>query len=140
MVIKQLSVFLENKPGYLLCAADSLAKNGVNIRALSLADTAEFGILRLIADRPEEGRRVLSDLGLVVRLTDVLAVSMDDTPGGMLTVLSCLGEAGINVEYMYASSGSGRRAVMSLQTSDTARADAILREHGMAEPSPEDLA
>jgi dipicolinate synthase subunit A len=80
MIVKQLSVFLENKQGRLCAATDVLAKNGINISALSLADTAEFGILRLIVDRPDEARRVLMEEGIVVRVSDVIAVAMNELP------------------------------------------------------------
>ena len=98
MITKQLSVFLENKKGRICAAADELARHNINIRALSLADTSEFGILRLIVDKPEEGKAVLNDAGIVVRVTNVLALTMDDTPGGTLGVLRVLAESGISVE------------------------------------------
>ena len=82
MIIKQLSVFLENKQGRMCAAADLLAQNNINIRALSLADTSDFGILRLIVDKPEEGKKILSEAGIVVRVTNVLSLTMEDTPGG----------------------------------------------------------
>ena len=78
MITKQLSVFLENKKGRICAAADVLAQNNVNIRALSLADTSEFGILRLIVDDPEAGKRALTEAGVVVRVTNVLALTMED--------------------------------------------------------------
>ena len=131
MIIKQLSVFLENKQGRLFAAADVLAQNNINIRALSLADTSEFGILRLIVDRPEEGKAVLSQTGVVVRVTDVLGVSMDDVPGGTLGALHLLADAGINVEYMYACVGQKTgKAFMVMQVSDLENAEAVLRRGG----------
>ena len=78
MIIKQLSVFLENKQGRMCAVADLLAQNNINIRALSLADTTEFGILRLIVDKPEEGKKILSEAGIVVRVTNVLSLTMED--------------------------------------------------------------
>ena len=133
MIIKQLSVFLENKEGRLFAAADVLAKNNINIRALSLADTSEFGILRLIVDRPEEGKAVLAETGVVVRVTDVLGILMDDVPGGTLGALHLMADAGINVEYMYACVGQkSGKAIMVMQVSNLERAETVLRESGFA--------
>ena len=131
MIIKQLSVFLENKKGRLFAAADTLAQNGINIRALSWADTSEFGILRLIVDQPEQGKAVLAESGVVVRVTDVLGVLMDDVPGGTLGALHLLADAGINVEYMYACVGQKTgKAIMVMQVSDLENAEAVLRRGG----------
>ena len=131
MMIRQLSVFLENKEGRLLAAADVLAKNNINIRALSLADTSEFGILRLIVDRPEAGREVLAREGVVVRVTNVLGISMEDVPGGTLGALRLLADAGINVEYMYACVGQNTgKAIMVMQVSDLERAETVLSQGG----------
>ncbi len=134
MKIKQLSVFLENKKARLCAAADLLAQNGINIRALSLADTSEFGILRLIVDQPERGRDVLREAGIVVRVTNVLALSMSDVPGGTLGVLKVLAECGINVEYMYACVGqTSGKAFMIMQVEDQEATETILRRHGFEE-------
>lgn len=134
MITKQLSVFLENKKGRICAAADVLAKNNINIRALSLADTSEFGILRLIVDKPEEGKRVLNDEGIVVRVTNVLSLTMDDTPGGTLGVLQVLAESGISVEYMYAYVGKTTgKAFMIIQAEELDAAEEILRRHDFKE-------
>lgn len=134
MITKQLSVFLENKKGRICAAADVLAQNNVNIRALSLADTSEFGILRLIVDKPEEGKRVLNEAGIVVRVTNVLSLTMDDTPGGTLGVLRVLAESGISVEYMYAYVGKTTgKAFMIIQAEELDAAEEILRRHGFSE-------
>ena len=130
MIIKQLSVFLENKKGRLFSTADELAKNGINIRALSLADTSEFGILRLIVDQPERGRDVLAASGVIVRVTDVLGVLMDDVPGGTLGALHLLVDACINVEYMYACVGQSGKAIMIMQVDQLAKAEDALRRGG----------
>ena len=140
MIIKQLSVFLENKKGRICAAADVLAKNNINIRALSLADTSEFGILRLIVDKPEEGKRVLNDEGIVVRVTDVLSLTMDDTPGGTLGVLRALAESGISVEYMYACVGKTTgKAFMIIQAEELEAAEAILQRGGFAQADIDSL-
>lgn len=131
MIIKQLSVFLENKQGRICAVADLLAQNHINIRALSLADTSEFGILRLIVDKPEEGKRILNEAGIVVRVTDVLSLTMDDTPGGTLGVLRLLAESGIGVEYMYAFAGKNEgEAFMIIQTDELEAAEGILQRGG----------
>ena len=131
MIIKQLSVFLENKQGRMCAAADLLAQNNINIRALSLADTSEFGILRLIVDQPEEGKKILSEAGIVVRVTNVLSLTMEDTPGGTLGVLQLLAERGIGVEYMYAFAGKNDgEAYMIIQADDLEAAENILSTGG----------
>lgn len=131
MITKQLSVFLENKKGRICAAADILAQSHVNIRALSLADTSEFGILRLIVDKPDEGKQALNDAGIVVRVTNVLALTMDDTPGGTLGVLRLLAESGISVEYMYACVGKTTgKAFMIIQAEELEAAEEILRRNG----------
>lgn len=131
MIIQQLSVFLENKKGRICAAADVLAQHNINIRALSLADTSEFGILRLIVDRPEAGKQALNEAGIVVRVTKVLALAMEDAPGGMLGVLRLLAESGISVEYMYACVGKTTgKAFMIIQAEELDAAEAILQRNG----------
>lgn len=102
MKIEQLSVFLENKTGRLSEVTQALAAAGVNIRALSLADTSDFGILRFIADNTEKARTTLKEAGFTVGRTQVVAVRVDDTPGGLDHILQCLNGEHVNVEYMYA--------------------------------------
>ena len=102
MKIVQISVFIENKPGRLAAVSEILAENNINIRALSIADTSDFGILRLIVDKPEEAYEELKEKGLTASITNVLSVRMPDKPGGLANVLKVLNENEINVEYMYA--------------------------------------
>jgi len=102
MKVTQVSVFLENTAGHLREVTGILAESDINIRALSLADTAQFGILRLIVNRHEEACRVLKDAHYTVRETDVLVVETEDKPGGLQGVLKVFEETGLNVEYMYA--------------------------------------
>ncbi len=102
MKLKQLSVFLENKPGRLSEPCRILAEAGVNILTLSLADTQQFGIMRLILKDWEKGKEVLEQAGSVVKATDVVATEVEDQPGGLAHVLTVLEKAGINIEYMYA--------------------------------------
>jgi hypothetical protein len=102
MKIKQLSVFLENKPGRLSVPCKALAKEGINILTLSLADTRQFGIMRLIIQEWEKAKQALEGAGCVVNVTEVTAIEVDDRPGGLVKVLEIIEQAGINLEYMYA--------------------------------------
>jgi len=102
MKVQQISVFLENKSGRLATLTDILGKAGINIRALSIADTSDFGILRLIVNQPEEAFRILKEAGFTASLTDIIAVEVKDEPGGLAAILKILESAGINIEYLYA--------------------------------------
>lgn len=102
MKVKQLSIFLENQSGRLAEVTGALGKSNINIRALSLADTSGFGILRLIVNNIDEARKLLKEKGFTVQETDVIAVEIPDKPGGLANVLGILGEEKINIEYMYA--------------------------------------
>ena len=140
MTVRQLSVFLENKPGRLCAATDILAKEGINLSALTLADTSEFGILRLIVDQPDRAREVLMEAGIVVRISDVLAIAMDDAPGGAVGILHLLSEAGLNIEYMYACVGKqSGKAIMVVRTDDIELAEDILHRGGYGDVNPADV-
>lgn len=102
MLVEQIAVFLENKSGRLAEIASVLADSNINIRALSVADTADFGILRLIVDEVEKAKEVLTENGFTVGKTNVVAVAVEDKSGGLAKVLNCIKNANINVEYMYA--------------------------------------
>jgi hypothetical protein len=104
-VIKQLSVFSENKPGRLAAIAKSLQDEGINILAFSIAEADGFGVVRALVDHPDRAFKKLLGLGFNVAFTDVIAVSMRDEPGGLYDIAHILGEAGINMEYAYAYSG-----------------------------------
>ena len=113
MRIPQLSLFVENQPGHLLVPCKLLAEAGINILTLSLADTQQFGILRLMVREWQRAREVLEAAGLVVAVTEVLALEIRDEPGGLLELLSVFERAKVNVEYMYAfSSRLGNSAMM----------------------------
>ena len=113
MLVEQIAVFLENKSGRLAEITAILAENSINIRALSVADTADFGILRLIVDKVEMAKAVLRENGFTVGKTQVLAVEVEDKTGGLARVLKCIKDAGINVEYMYAFvNKTGENAVL----------------------------
>lgn len=102
MKVEQISIFLENKSGRLAEVTDVLAKNGINIRALSLADTADFGILRLIVTELEKTKQLLKENGFTVGQNEVIAVELPDQPGGLAGILAILQKNSVNVEYMYA--------------------------------------
>ena len=103
--MKQLSVFVENKIGRLSAVLEVLKENNVDISALSLADTSEYGILRLVVDKPDVAMAALKESGVMVKCTQVIAAAMDDAPGGLAKLLSVLTEANIAIEYMYAFIG-----------------------------------
>ncbi len=128
MKVEQLAVFLENKSGRLAAITKVLSDNGINIRALSVADTADFGILRLIVDQTDKAKQVLKDAGFTVGLTDVVAVEVADKPGGLSGVLAVLNQVEINVEYMYAFvEKSGQNAVIIFRFDDADTAVEVLR-------------
>jgi len=101
MKVKQISVFLENKKGRLYDVSALLAKETINIRALNIAETDDFGVLRMVVDRPVEALAALKTGGFVANTTDIVAVEIDDTPGGLSKILKVLSDADVNVEYMY---------------------------------------
>ena len=131
MKITQLSLFIENKPGSLNTVCQILAKNNINIRTLSLADTEQFGIMRLLVKDWQKARDVLSAAGVVVKVTEVLALPVDDHVGGLATVLGVLDRNNLSVEYMYAFTfGKGDKAVMVFRFEDPDKAlEALEREH-----------
>ena len=133
MSIKQLSIFVENKPGRMADIARMIADAGIDIRALSLADTSSYGVLRLIVDRPEAAEKALRGRGLTLSLTPVLAVRMDDRPGGFARVLEALAEGDVNVEYLYAfiCRQAGHAAVI-LRVEDPERAAKLLTGQGVS--------
>ena len=104
-VIRQISVFSENRPGRLAAMAKALEEEKVNILAFSIAEAGEFGVVRALVDQPEKAYKKLSSLGFVVSFTEVIGVRMRDEPGGLYEVARILGEAKINIEYSYAYSG-----------------------------------
>ncbi len=110
--VKQLSVFLENRRGRLADVAKVLAEAGINIRALFLADSSEFGILRLVVNNPEKAKAVLVSEGFAANETDVFAVEVEDRPGGFYRVVKVLADNGIDVEYTYAYAGTSNKAIL----------------------------
>ncbi len=133
MRVEQISIFLENKAGRLAEVTAILRDAHVNIRALSLADTTDFGILRLIVNDNAAAEKALKTKGFTVGKTNVLAIEVDDTPGGLNNVLDPLTSAGVNVEYMYAfANPSGKTAIMIFRFHDLDKAIDILQDRGIS--------
>ncbi len=131
--MKQLSVFVENKIGRLSAVLDVLKDNDVDISALSLADTSEYGILRLVVDKPDVALVALKESGVMVKCTQVIAAAMDDAPGGLANLLSVLSEANVGIEYMYAFIGKDEgKAWTVLRVDDADAAVKVFNEHGVA--------
>ncbi len=132
MKIKQLSVFLENKKGRLYEVLNTLAQANINIRALSIADTSDFGILRMIVNNPEEAKRVLDEAGFTAKITNVIGVAVKDRPGGLAEILKILYEKDINVEYVYAFvEKSGEEALVVIRTNNLDKTIDLLKEAGV---------
>ena len=132
MQVEQISVFLENKAGRLFEVTAILFEHGINIRALALADTSDFGVLRLIVDDNDKAKAVLKENGFTVGKTEVVAVHVEDRPGGLHRILEILKESGHNVEYMYAYvRHTGKDAVMIFRFDDIAAAIRVLKEKGV---------
>ncbi|WP_449244087.1 ACT domain-containing protein [Desulfobacca acetoxidans] len=132
MKVEQISVFLENKAGRLAEVTKVLGEASVNIRALSLADTTDFGILRLIVDNYEKAREVLKQHGFTVGKTEVVAIEVPDRPGGLAWVLQILSNSNVNVEYMYAFvQHSGKNAVIIFRFDNLERAIELLQQQGV---------
>lgn len=132
MIIKQISVFIENRSGRLAEVTSIIAEAGCSIRALSIADTTNFGILRLIVDDSEKAEKALKEKGLAVSITNVVSVRIEDKPGGLAKVLQLLSENNFTVEYMYAFiSKSDNEAQVVLYIDNTVSADKLLTEAGL---------
>lgn len=141
MAIKQITVFVENKQGTLVSVTETLANSGVNLRALSIAETEDFGILRLIVNGEEAAEKALSDAGYLIKVTEVVGVKIGDAPGKLNSALRVLSDAGINVEYMYAFMlRTEKHAYMVLRVADNATAEAALEGAGFHLVTDADIA
>ena len=139
MAIKQLSIFVENKPGRLVNVMNTLAQNHIDVSALSLADTIEYGVLRLIVDKPEEAENCLKEIGVFVKITEVLAVTVDDVVGGLASMLDAISKEDIEVSYMYAFVGKlSGKAITVLKVSDFEKAKEILAKNNITMLSEND--
>ena len=132
MKIHQLSVFLENKPGQLRTACEVLAKARINLVTLSLADTVQFGILRLVIEDWQKAKTVLETAGCVVKVTEVLAIEVADQPGGLAQILEIVDHAGLNIEYMYAfTEKRGGKAALVFRFENADTAEQALKANGI---------
>ncbi len=133
MQIKQISVFLENNAGRLAEVTRVIAAAKVNIRAISIADTADFGILRLIADNPDLAMAALANAGFTARMTDVLAVEIADQAGSLAKIMELFQKTAVNIEYLYASlEGETGKAVVIFKVEDVEHGLKIIRENGLS--------
>ncbi len=142
MNIRQLSLFLENRKGQLRVPCQVLGDAGIDILTMSLADTQQFGILRLIVKDWEKAKKALEAAGIVVNVTDVLAIDVPDRPGGLASVLEAFEKVGLGIEYMYALAAArerGKFATLVFRLEDPDRAARLLGEAGVKLLSPDDL-
>jgi hypothetical protein len=132
MKITQISIFLENTQGRLYEVCALLGKSGVSIRALTIAESPEFGILRIVVDKPEDAVRALKEHGFVANITDIVAVEVDDRPGGLANILKIFYDNNINVEYMYGFVEKLKEnALLVFRFDDPDRALEVLRKSGI---------
>ncbi len=129
--MKQVSVFVENKPGRLASVTEVLFKAGINLRAFAIAEAGDFGIIRMIVDRPEEAYRALKDAGFTVAINDVIGVEVKDEPGSLYRIAKALGDENVNIEYVYAFTFGGEKALIILRVDDVDRAIEVLEREGV---------
>jgi len=140
MQIRQISIFAENKPGKLSRICKDLADADINIATLSLADTTDFGIVRMIVDDHEKAKEILASKGHMAAVTEVVAVCVPDRPGGMAGVMEALDQAGVNIEYSYAFSfHRGEKAVLVFKFTDNEKALRYLAKSGFTTLSEEEI-
>ncbi len=138
--IRQISVFVENRPGRLLEVVDLLGKNGINIKALSLADSSDFGIVRLVVKGVDDAMKVLKSSGFTVSETPIIACMINDKPGSLAKILRALSENNVNIEYMYGfASPIERKAVMVFKFSETEKAQEILNKYDIKMLTQEEI-
>ena len=132
VAIKQISLFVENKPGRMAKVSKTLSDAGVNIRALTVAEAGDFGVIRMVVDDPEKGYQVLHDGGFTVSETEVLAVEMKDIPGGLYEIVNTLGENDVNVDYAYAFvTTKAERAMLIIRVDNLEKARKVLTSAGI---------
>ena len=131
MAIKQLTVFVQNRQGALAAVTDTLAAHNINLRALSIAETEDFGILRLIVNDVDSAKQVLTEEGYLIKIVDVVGVKIGDAPGKLTAALGVLDKAGINMEYLYAfMARTEKHAYVVLRVEDNAAAESALETAG----------
>ncbi len=137
MIVKQISAFIENRKGRLTEIADILAQNNIDISALSLADAAEYGVLRMIVNDSKKAKEVLGEMGIIAKITDTLAVAIDDKPGGFANALHILTDNEVEIKYMYACiSHEKGKALMILSVEDVEAAEALINNTDEGKVSP----
>lgn len=140
MKIKQLSIFLQNKIGSLSNPLNILSEENINIRAMSMADTSEFCILRLVVDNPDKGKEILEKNNFLVKVTEIIGVEMDDSPGGLTSVLKILKDNNIDLEYLYAfTHDKVGKAILLIHTSNPDKTAKILMENEVILVSSDDV-
>ena len=139
-LIKQISVFVENKSGRLSDILNVIGKNGIDISALSIADTTDFGIVRMIVNDPDKAAEILKSNNLVVKVTDVIALAVADKPGGLAGEIEKLKNAAISIEYMYAFIGkSDKGALVIVRVENPEKALEVLKDENVTVVSPEEV-
>ena len=132
MTVHQISVFLENKSGRLAEVTMLLGKGGVNLRAITIADTADFGILRLIVDNQDKALKLLRDAGFTAKVTEVYAIEIEDKPGGLARVMQTFEENNLNIEYLYATLEKNKdHAIVIFRVEDLEKAGKIIEENNL---------
>lgn len=140
MTIQQISVFLENRAGQLAETTDILSQNHIDLLAINIAETTDYGVLRLIVDKPQEAAAILLAQGCVLSMTPVLALTVPDQPGGLAQLLTILAKENMDIEYMYSMlNGKDGLAYMIFRVADTERLEAILAANGIPTAKGEDL-
>jgi hypothetical protein len=140
VAIKQISLFVENKPGRMAKVSKTLSDAGVNIRALTVAEAGDFGVIRMVVDDPEKGYKVLHDGGFTVSETEVLAVEMKDIPGGLYEIVNTLGESEVNVDYAYAFvTTKAERALLIIRVDNLEKARRVLTDAGVKLATREEI-
>lgn len=141
MSVKQISVFLDDAPGSLADLADILQRSSINMRAISVADAKDFGIVRMIVDDNESAVAVMEDAGYVCKMSDVLAVEVDDSPGGLYKILRALGDVDVNIDYSYTlTTNQAGKAYLVARVGDIGRASKELESNGWQCLKSEDIA
>ena len=140
MFVKRLSVFLENTEGRLEELLKILAQGGINLLSASLADTMEYGVLRLLSNEPEKAKQILKDAGFAARIDEVIAVVVPDAVGSLAKVIGMINAADINISYIYGLSIDGEGAPIAIKTNDNAKAEKLLNAAGVKTLGMEDLA
>ena len=140
MKIKQLSIFLQNRMGSLSNPLEVLSENDVNIRAMCMADTSEFGILRLVVDDPDKGKKALEEHNFLVKITEIIGVEMYDGPGGLTSVLKIIKDNEIDLEYLYAfTHNKENKAILLLHADDIDHLISVLKQNNVTIVSAEEV-